>query len=52
VSLIRFCMLNGSRIAVKPSSRMRRTTFTMSAQAEIRVHRQASRLRFLVTRKA
>ena len=31
VSLIRFCMLNGSRIAVKPSRRMRRITFTMSA---------------------
>jgi len=32
VSLIRFCMLNGSRTALKPSSLIRRITFTMSAR--------------------
>ena len=35
VSLIRFCMLNGSRTALKPSSLMRRITFTMSAHRAI-----------------
>ena len=36
VSLIRFCMLNGSRTALKPSSLMRRITLTMSAQQDDR----------------
>ncbi len=38
VSLIRFCMLNGSRTAVKPSSLMRRITFTMSAGGKQKSH--------------
>ena len=34
VSFTRFCMLNGSRTAVKPSSLMRRMTFTMSVRTD------------------
>ena len=46
VSLIRFCMLNGSRTALKPSSLMRRITFTMSAQRGVTC--QPSRAQTLV----